>query len=78
MKAILIASAIVFGMAGFTAAFAQDKPTNRMAICGAEWRAEKAKPDFVKPEKGQGMAAWQAFRKECFVRHPAPAKTAKN
>jgi hypothetical protein len=80
-KLLFVGAAVAFVLSGalWCVANAQEAPasTNRMAICGAEWKAEKAKPDFVKPAKGEGMAKWQAFRKECFTRHPKPAKAAK-
>lgn len=36
-----------------------------MRTCGAEWRASEARKAV---QKGQGNAAWQAFRAECTKR----------
>lgn len=36
-----------------------------MRACGAEWRASEARTHV---KKGEGAAAWNAFRKECTAR----------
>lgn len=36
-----------------------------MRQCGTEWKASDARKAVA---KGEGMAAWQAFRKECTAR----------
>lgn len=36
-----------------------------MKTCGTEWRASDARKEV---KKGEGMAAWQTFRKECVAR----------
>lgn len=39
--------------------------SDAMRQCGKEWRASDARKSV---SKGQGAAAWQAFRKECTTR----------
>ena len=65
-KLIMIAAMVLAGLA-HGAALAQDAPDYRTALrtCGAEWRASDARKVV---EKGKGMAAWQAFRKECIAK----------
>lgn len=36
-----------------------------MKTCGAEWKASETRKAV---KKGEGAAAWQAFRKECTTR----------
>jgi hypothetical protein len=55
-------------------AAAQEAPTDYRQVikaCGAEWRASdtrKATP------KGEGMAAWQTFRRDCVAKSGYVAK----
>lgn len=58
-------------IAGFLAAFAVPQIAHAgtyadaMRQCGAEWKASEARKAV---KKGEGAAAWQAFRKECTAR----------
>lgn len=36
-----------------------------MRTCGAEWKSSDQRKEV---KKGEGMVAWQAFRKECTAR----------
>jgi len=68
MRKIIMVLAMVLAGLAHGAALAQDAPVDyRTALkaCGAEWRASDQRKAV---EKGQGMAAWQAFRKDCIAR----------
>jgi hypothetical protein len=58
-------------VAGFIAAFAVPQYANAgtyqdaMRQCGTEWRASEARKAV---KKGEGAAAWNAFRAECTKR----------
>jgi hypothetical protein len=45
-----------------------------MRTCGAEWKESDTRKNTA---KGEGMAAWNAFRVECVARKGYVTKTAK-
>lgn len=59
-KLILTAAFVAFSGAAMAGTYA-----DAMKTCGAEWRASDARKAV---KKGEGAAAWQAFRKECVAR----------
>lgn len=61
----LVASSLL--ILGAVCAKAETVNTYRDAMrqCGAEWKASDARKSVA---KGEGRAAWQAFRKECTQR----------
>lgn len=62
--ATVIAATIIAVSVPYGAANAE----TRMQICGKEWKEHKAQGN--KPAKGEGRAAWNAYRAECFTRYP--------
>lgn len=75
------AAAVAFVLSGVLCATlaanaAQPTPEGqtRMQACSAEWKAEKAKPDYVKPEKGKGREAWNTFRTACIAKYEKPTR----
>ena len=70
-----VAFAVSFG--SICAAFAgQTVPEGQTRVqgCNAAWKAEKAKPDYVKPAKGEGRAAYSKFRSACIAQYDKPAR----
>lgn len=74
-RTIIVAAALIVALAIGTlsqmaVAVSQEAPkagtySDAMKTCGAEWKASETRKTTP---KGQGMAAWQAFRKECVAR----------
>lgn len=60
-KIIMVATLLVLSAVSASAGTYLDA----MRTCGAEWKASDARKGVA---KGEGMAAWQAFRKECTAR----------
>jgi len=63
---LMVLTMVLAGMA-HGAALAQTPVDYRTALkaCGVEWRASESRKTV---EKGQGMVAWQTFRKECIAK----------
>ncbi len=72
MRNFIIASlfALVCVNVGTLSAYAETGK-ERQAACSQEWKDKKAAPGYVKPAKGEGRAAWNAFRSECTARRKA-------
>jgi hypothetical protein len=71
--------AIAFVLGSIVSANAQTAaaPTyiDVLRTCGAEWKESDARKTVA---KGEGMAAWNAFRVECVARKGYVTKSAKN
>lgn len=67
MRKLIMATIAVVTMSVFNPclpAFASEKG-DTLKACQADWKAEKLKPDFQKPAKGEGRAAYWSFVKAC-------------
>ncbi len=62
MRKIIIATVALLVLSGSANAGTY---LDAMRTCGAEWKASDARKAVA---KGEGMAKWQAFRKECTAR----------
>jgi hypothetical protein len=63
--ALVLSSALILGAIHAKAESNPQTYADAMRQCGAEWRASEQRKSVA---KGEGNAAWQAFRKECTAR----------
>jgi len=65
MRRIIMIAAMVLSTLAHGAALAEPVDyRTALRACGDQWRASEARKAVP---KGQGMTAWQAFRKECIA-----------
>ena len=62
MRKIIMLTALFVSLAGSANAGTY---LDAMKACGAEWKSSDQRKQV---RKGDGMAAWQAYRKECTAR----------
>jgi len=67
-------SIAVLGLLVFTGAANAE---TRLQTCAKAWAVTKQAPDYAKPAKGEGRAAWNKFRTECIAKLPKPERVAK-